>query len=97
MKVDALNVFKEALSLVFRIDGAVSFSEVKITECENPEDERLELPEMNAEYKFAFIQKDDSFLYASKDGENYAVALEVKLPSGEILSCTQIREALFDV
>lgn len=96
MKVDALNVFKEALSLVFRIDGAVSFSEVKITECENPEDERIELPEMNAEYTTALIRKDSEFLFASKDGENYAVALEVKLPSGEILSCTQIREALFE-
>ena len=86
----------EPLSLSFRIEGAVVFPEVKITKAKNPEDERLELPEMNSEYKFAFIQEDDSFLYASKDGENYAVALEVKLPSGEILSCTQIREALFE-
>jgi hypothetical protein len=86
----------EPLSLSFRIEGAVVFSEVKITKAENPEDERLELPEMNSEYKFAFIQEDDSFLYASKDGKTYAIALEVKLPSGEILSCTQIREALFE-
>ena len=87
----------EPLSLSFRIEGAVVFSEVKITKAENPEDERFELPELNAEYKFAFIQEGDSFLYASKDGKTYAVALEVKLPSGEVLSCTQIREALFDV
>jgi len=86
----------EPLSLSFRIEGAVVLSEAKITECENPEDERLELPEMNSEYKFAFIQEDDSFLYASKDGKTYAIALEVKLPSGEILSFTQIREALFE-
>jgi len=86
----------EPLSLIFRIEGAVVFSEMKITKAENPEDERLELPEMNAEYTTALIRKDSEFLYASKDGKTYAVALEVKLPSGEILSCTQIREALFE-
>lgn len=96
MKVDALNVFKETLSLVFSIDGAVSFSEVKITECENPEDERIELPEMNAEYTTALIRKDSEFLFASKDGEQYSIAVEVKLPSGEIFNCMELHALLFE-
>ena len=96
MRVDALNIFRETLSLVFRIDGAVAMKEAEILERKNPEDDYIKLPEMNSDYKYALIKKDDVLLYASKDGENYSVAVEVKLTAGAVLSYQEIYESLFE-
>lgn len=96
MKVDALDVFKETVSLVFNVDGAVVLPELKITKGENSEEEIIELPDLNAEYKFALIRKDSSVIFASKDGQSFVIAAEVKLISGKVLSYQELYEILFE-
>lgn len=69
---------------IFKIDGAIVMTDMKIENAENPEKAVFHIPKMNYEYKIG--AEIDGFPMASKDGEHFVIAVSYDIGGKHFLN-----------